>query len=141
MDNEGYHDPVDREYYLSPSGEDIPEKLKQESSFSKSQEDLKKGQNGTAGFRPKNSRFDSGKFSGSQIYCKFPFVNPSICHWFKLYFICIIYGKYTKQHRIRLQYNRYTNGIQKKSLWPLHGHGSSPWQGIQVQRGQYIIEV
>ena len=68
MDNEGYHDPVDREYYLSPSGEDIPEKLKQESSFSKSQEDLKKGQNGTAGFRPKNSRFDSGKFSGSQIY-------------------------------------------------------------------------
>ena len=71
MDNEGYHDPADREYYLSPSGEDIPEKLKQESSFSKSQEDLKKGQNGTAGIRPKNSRFDSGKFLGSQIYCSF----------------------------------------------------------------------
>ena len=80
MDNEGYHDPVDREYYLSPSGEDIPEKLKQESSFSKSQEDLKKGQNGTAVLRPKNSRFDSGKFSGSQIYYKFPFVNQSFCH-------------------------------------------------------------
>ena len=30
--------------------------------------------------------------------------------WFKLYFICIIYDKYTKQHRIGLQYNHYTNG-------------------------------
>ena len=34
--------------------------------------------------------------------------------WFKLVFICIIYDKSTKQHRIRLLYNHYTNGIQKK---------------------------
>ena len=38
----------------------------------------------------------------------------SMTDWFKLYFICIIYVKYTKQHRVRLQYNHYTNGIQKK---------------------------
>ena len=29
----------------------------------------------------------------------------------KTLFICIIYDKYIKQHRIRLQYNHYTNGI------------------------------
>ena len=34
--------------------------------------------------------------------------------WLKLYLICIIYDKYTKQHRIRLKYNHYTKGIQKK---------------------------
>ena len=39
--------------------------------------------------------------------------------WIKLYFICIIYDKYTKQHRIQ-HYNtiyHYTNGIQKKVKW------------------------
>ena len=36
---------------------------------------------------------------------------------FKLYFICTLYDKYTKQHRIRLQFNHYTNGIQKKVKW------------------------
>ena len=39
--------------------------------------------------------------------------------WFKLYFTCIIYDKYTKQHRLWLLYkfNHYTNGIQKKVKW------------------------
>ena len=74
LDNEGYHDPVERDDYLNPSGEDIPEKLKQETSLRKSDEDLKKGQNGKAGIRPKNSRFDSGKF----VFNPYPAVHDNL---------------------------------------------------------------
>ena len=35
--------------------------------------------------------------------------------WFNLYFICIIYDEYTKQHRIRLQYKTIQMGFRRKS--------------------------
>ena len=56
-------------------------------------------------------------------------------------FICIIYDKYTMKHRKRLQYNPYTNGIQKKVKRLIWICTPIPWLPESVKETYNLINL